>query len=431
MKVNKNLFALGFTIVAGLVWSSVEAGKAAPGRRLIVKEINGEAVTERDIEIKSRIIALSMGRQYTEDFAQSIREQVIEALINDSVKLQELNRIKKQIRRTELIPDKQVMGSIQNIAKRAGLELDAFKRLLEKHGIPFEVFKKQIFLQVAWNAIMHEMFANNIEISDAEALKEQDVIRKQLTQRAYLLSRIYLPVESDEDEKRTKALAHKIHSTLMSGPTSNFPMLAQQFSKAPEAVNGGWLGWVTENQISIHEARLANSVAVGVASSPINIGNAYVILMVHGKKDEGEKLVHEVKLQKVMMRAPGGQITSDEEARSVFAEAQKLKARMDPLSRIAEIASTSPNIELGPVEEVSLDEIAPQLKGVIEKLPAKSISEPMLFPQGALLIVVWDKVSKVMAPPPLVDIKNMLTERRLSMIAEQYFRDLKRMAYIN
>ncbi|MDR1032255.1 MAG: peptidylprolyl isomerase [Holosporales bacterium] len=431
MKVNKNLLALAFTIAAGLAWSSAKAEKAASGRRVIVKEVNGEAITERDIEIKSRIIALSMGRQYTEDFAQSVREQVIEALISDNIKFQELNRIKRQIRRAELIPDKQVMSSIQNIAKRAGLELDAFKRLLEKHGIPFEAFKKQIFLQVAWHTIMHEMFANNIEASDAEAIKEQDAIRKQLTQKAYLLSRIYLPIESDKDEKRVKAMAHKIHGTLMSGPISNFPMLAQQFSKAPEAVNGGWLGWVTGSQISIHEARLANSVAVGAVSSPINIGNAYVILMAHGKKDEGEKLVHEVKLQKVIMHAPGGQITSDDEARSVFAEAQKLKARMNPLSRIAEIASISPNIELSPVESVSLDEITPQLKGIIEKLPAKSISEPMLFPQGAILIVVWDKVSKVMAPPPLADIKNMLTERRLSMMAEQYFRDLKRMAYIN
>ncbi|MDR1475256.1 MAG: peptidylprolyl isomerase [Holosporales bacterium] len=432
MRSNKILTS-AFLIVTGVTWQLAYAERhdSAKDLRVIVKEVNGEAITENDIEMRSRIIALSMGRQYTKDFAASVRTQVLEVLVNDMVKRHEISRVKKRIKRTEIVSKKNVLRAIDNIAQRAGFDTSAFKRMLEKHGIPFEVFKEQIMIQMAWSAIVNDMFASNIEISDNEALKEQESIRKQLNQKAYLLSRIYLPVEREEDAGKIRALVGQIYGRLAGySGSANFPMLAQQFSRAPEAVNGGWLGWVTRDRLSVQEARVVDSLALNTVSEPVNIGNAYVILMLHEKKEEGEKYVTEIKIQKVMLRASGGQITSDVEAQSVFNEAQRLKERMSPVSKIVDIASASSNIELGPIETVAFDEMRPQLKRLIEKAPAKSVSDPILFPQGAILVIVWDRNSRVIAPPPLEAIKDTLIEKRLGMMSEQYFRELKKMAYI-
>ncbi len=393
----------------------------------LVAEVNNEAVTPYDIETKIRLMALSMGRQYSLDFDKSVREQALESLIDDIIKFQEISRVQKMIKRSEIMSNAEIDRAVSSIAKRAGLDDKSFQQMLEKNKVPFAFFRRQIYVQTAWNSMIRSMFGQNTEVSDDDAMREQDLIRRELADKMYLVSRIYLPID-DENENKIRLRAQNIKNRINEG--GNFAMLAQQFSRSSESSNGGWLGWVVKSRMSSQEVSALDVLPVGSTSEPIKVGNAYVIFMLHGKKYEGEKKINKIKFQRLILKADGGQITSEDEARNIYARAQDLRTKVKNLDKLIDVSSSVRNVKLGAVENVSSDDIPMQLNEVLSKMEPKSISEPMLFPQGAMMFVLWARETSIMEPPSIQEIKNMLMEKRLAMMAERYFRELKKTAYI-
>jgi peptidyl-prolyl cis-trans isomerase SurA len=125
---------------------------AAQGVAVIV---NGDPVTNFDVEQRSKLIKLSSPKTPT-------RTEVIEELINEKLKIQLLRRFN--------IPDvdKEVDNAFTNMARRMRATPAQFTENLSKQGLQIETLKSRMKADIIWTQIIRGRYQSSFQFSEAD-----------------------------------------------------------------------------------------------------------------------------------------------------------------------------------------------------------------------------------------------------------------------
>jgi peptidyl-prolyl cis-trans isomerase SurA len=117
--------------------------------------VNGDPVTQFDIEQRAKLIQLSSHKT-------APRDQVVEELINEKLKVQLLKRF--------MIDgiDKDVDAAFGNMARRMRATPKQFTENLEKQGVKLETLKSRIKADLIWGQIIRGRYQSNFQFSDQE-----------------------------------------------------------------------------------------------------------------------------------------------------------------------------------------------------------------------------------------------------------------------
>jgi peptidyl-prolyl cis-trans isomerase SurA len=125
--------------------------------------VNGEPITTYDIEQRGKFLQLITHKV-------PVRQDVLEELINDKLKVQEARHFKLEI--TEI----EVDTAFANMGKRVGLKPDQLKQVLAQSGIEAATLRARIRAEIAWSQIVRGRYASSLQIGDndiREALAAQ------------------------------------------------------------------------------------------------------------------------------------------------------------------------------------------------------------------------------------------------------------------
>lgn len=117
--------------------------------------VNGDPVTEFDIEQRTKLIQVSARRTPS-------RSEVVEELINEKLKIQLLRRFN-----IEGI-DKDVENAFSNMARRMRATPKDFTENLEKQGIKAETLKNRIKADLIWGQIIRGRYQSAFQFSDTD-----------------------------------------------------------------------------------------------------------------------------------------------------------------------------------------------------------------------------------------------------------------------
>jgi peptidyl-prolyl cis-trans isomerase SurA len=146
----------------------VIAAFAAPTRALaqhVVLVVNGEVITDYDIEQRMKFDTLSAHKP-------AVRQEVIEELIDDKLKVQVARRYKVEI------PDKEVDSSYAEMAKRMRATADQLTQILAKDGVDSETLKARIRADITWQTIIRGKFQSSLQFSEKSVLAEVETQKK-------------------------------------------------------------------------------------------------------------------------------------------------------------------------------------------------------------------------------------------------------------
>ena len=117
--------------------------------------VNGDPVTQFDIEQRAKLIQLSSHKT-------AARNEVMDELINEKLKIQLLKRF--------LIEgiDKDVDTAFGNMARRMRATPKEFTDNLEKQGVKLETIKSRIKADLIWGQIIRGRYQSNFQFSDQE-----------------------------------------------------------------------------------------------------------------------------------------------------------------------------------------------------------------------------------------------------------------------
>ncbi len=146
-------------ILAAILFGLVALGflGMTPAAAQVVLLVNGEPITAFDIEQRSKLIQLSSRKPPP-------RQEVIEALIEDKLKVQIGKRYGLEVPATE------VDNAYANIGRRMRQSPEEFTKGLERTGIRADTLKSRLRADIAWGQIVRGKFANTLQVGEKDVL---------------------------------------------------------------------------------------------------------------------------------------------------------------------------------------------------------------------------------------------------------------------
>jgi len=117
--------------------------------------VNGSPITTYDIEQRMKFNTLSTHKTAS-------RQEIIEELIDEKLKVQVLQRYKQEI------TDGEVDKAYDNMAKRMRLAPEQLTQALAHAGVDAQTLKSRIRADIAWQQIVRGKFQSSLEVRDKD-----------------------------------------------------------------------------------------------------------------------------------------------------------------------------------------------------------------------------------------------------------------------
>jgi peptidyl-prolyl cis-trans isomerase SurA len=249
-------------------------GAQAQKRQDGIAVVVGNAViTQSDINDRLGLIISSSGLPNQPDIRDRVRPQVVAMLIEEEIKRAHAKRLKLSVDPADV--DK----ALTTIAEQNRLSLAEFKKMLAARRVSVKSLRDQIEAQMMWSRVVGRELRPQITVREQDITAELERLTSLIGQNEYLLAEILLVADNRREEATLANLASRLMSELRANP-NNFPRLAQQFSRAAGAAQGGSMGWVTDNQIPKEIADKVRAATKGALIGPVKTNTGTSIILV-------------------------------------------------------------------------------------------------------------------------------------------------------
>ncbi|MCH8237071.1 MAG: peptidylprolyl isomerase [Proteobacteria bacterium] len=419
-----------FLCVLPLVFS-LWAGTAKAQEALrIAAVVNDEVISVYDLNMRMSLVILFGGFPDILKTRQRLAPRVLDALIDEELKLQEASRLKV------FVSEGEIERAISRLERLNGLEAGGLATVMSRERIKKKTLSNQIEADLGWRKLINARFGRTTQISEEEIDKVLGEIEKNKGKPEHLVSEIFLPFDQQKSEGETLDLANRLVQQIESG--ANFAALAQNFSKNSTAGRGGDLGWNMLGQLGGNlDAALVN-LQPGQASPPIRALDGYYLLLLRDRRKArglaGANAPSSiVNLQQLFLPLPENAspaaIADAMEGAKIFGT--KMKNCQD-MERMGKDIGSPLSGNLG---DIKISSLGAQQRILLRGLPPLKASPPLRTADGVIVLMVCRRQESQQPVQDIEDQRNRiytrLLDERLNLAARQHLRDLHRNAFVD
>jgi peptidyl-prolyl cis-trans isomerase SurA len=234
---------------------------------------------------------------------------------------------------------------------------------------------------------------------------------------------------SSEQVQARRARAEEAHAQL--GKNLDFRQVAAAFSDAPDALQGGAMGWRQSSRLPTLFAEALVGMRPGEVSAILRSANGFHILRLNDRRGgSAPVLVQQTRARHILIKT--NELVSESEARNRL---RALKERLDNKANFAELArvhsedaSASKGGELG---WLSPGDTVPEFERAMNLLKPGEISEPVQSPFGWHLIQVLERRTEDMSKErQRLLARQQLRGRKSDEAYQEWVRQLRDKAYV-
>lgn len=414
--------ALPRAILAALALAILAAVPALPAAAQDIQRIaaivNDEVISAQDLEQRIDVAVILSGLQNTAENRRRIRDQVLRAIITERLQLQEAARLKIPVTQDEL------NRAVTVVERQNRIPPGAFEESLRAQGIPVQSILSQIRAEVAWSKVVRRRVLPTVNISDEEIDAALNRHRQTQNQPEYLVSEIFLAVDSVQQEEEIRRTALRLAELVRA--EQNFSAIARQFSQGTTASQGGDIGWVQPGVLAEEVDAVLPRLAPGQVSDPIRTTGGYYIVALRNRRTQGEAAADPtVTLRQIALPLPAQ--ATQQDLQSLWNLANEIAGATRgcaEFERVAREVRSAGQFDLG---RVPLSALSPQARQLIEVLPVGQPSQPVRAENAVLVYMVCDRAEGGISRD---DIRDQLLQRRVELQARRILRDLRRDAVV-
>lgn len=394
----------------------------------VVAVVNTEVLTQFELNERMQIVIQQLKKQGTPLPPREVLEkQLLERIITDRVQLQFAKETGVRV------DDTQLDRALQRIAEDNRLSMEQFRATLEKDGINFSKFREDVREEIILARLREREVDNRITVSESEVdnfLGGQTARRNSETE--YNLAHILIRVPeqaSPEQIQERRARAEQALAELNGG--KDFRQIAASYSDAPDALQGGVLGWRSGGQLPTLFTEALGEMRPGNASAILRSPNGFHILKLLDKRSKDVPLVvQQTHARHILIKTT--ELVSEADARQRM---RQLKERLDNGAGFAELArlhsedgSAAKGGDLG---WISPGDTVPEFERAMNALKPGQISEPVQSPFGWHLIQVLERRSEdVSRERQRMQARQELRVRKSDEAYQEWLRQLRDRAYV-
>ncbi len=243
------------------------------GREMgIAAVVNQDAVSYDDLAGRLRLIIASSGLPDNAETRARLTPQIMDSLIDEQLMSQEAKRQNINITEAE------ISQGFAQLAQNNKMKPDQFQQAIKNSGIDVNTMRTQIRAQMGWSKVIQKVMRPQISITDADIDEYIARLERSKGKTEYLVAEIFLPVDAAAKDGNVRGLAAKLVSEIRANKAPFFKV-AQQFSKAPGADQGGDRGWVGQGALQNELDAAIKTMKKNDVSDPIRTEGGYHILL--------------------------------------------------------------------------------------------------------------------------------------------------------
>ena len=400
--------------------------QVAPQGNRIVAVVNGDVVSRADIVGRARLFALNAGIAVAPEVLDRLTPQVTRLLIDERLRLQEVQR------RRLPITDAEIAEAIGELERRNNLQPGGLKAQLAQVGVQPRVLYDQIRTQIGWGRLLRQQLGPSAQPTDAEVEAAVRAAQARAGQPEYQVSEIFVPVDDPATEGETRRFVEEVIRQLRSG--TPFPVAATQFSQAQTALQGGDLGYVRRDELEPEVAAVVERMPAGAISNPIRVPGGFQIVALRSKRESGRDMATMISLRQAYFPFSStlDQNNPTQQQRDQVDRAQKLAQDAKTCNAVEQAATRSGGGERpSDPGQIRLETVTPPpLRTLLQGLQPGKASQPILTPEGVMVMMVCSREQRNLAETTPEQLKTQLLRDRVENLSRRLQRDLRRRANI-
>lgn len=394
----------------------------------IVAVINDEVITQQELQARVDFAFGQLRKQGTPLPPRTdVERQLIERLINDKVQIQHAREIGLRV------DDAELDRAVARIATENKLSLPQLQATLEKDGVLFSKFREDIRSEITLSRLRDREVAQKIVVTETEI---DNFIQGQETQKGQIdefdVSHILVSVpENAAPEQLQSRRARAEQALIQIKGGADFRQVAAAYSDAPEALQGGALGWRPADRLPGLFVDALRPLKAGELTDLLRSPNGFHILRLNDRRGgQPPIMVQQTRARHILIKT--NELVSETEARNRLLV---IKERLDNKADFAELArSRSEDTSAsrgGDLSWLSPGDTVPEFEQAMNALKINEISQPVKSPFGWHLIQVLEHRTQDMTREGRrFNARQALRERKTDEAYQEWVRQLRDRAYV-
>jgi peptidyl-prolyl cis-trans isomerase SurA len=389
----------------------------------ILAIVNGEPVTSYELEQRIALLTDATNIEVNDSNRQRIRDDALQMLIDETLKDQSALRANPNVRSVALAKANEFIEATFATETKTGA------KVLRDRGIDPATVKSKYFTDLVWadflRSTYRDKFAVIAEKIDAELIR----LEKNASQPQIKLSEIVLTPGPNRSIEQTLALANEMVVAVRKG--ANFNAIAQQYSVAGSAKQGGRIGWVVISRLPELFSEAVISIADGAVSDPISLDGTIYIFRREAERKKGlaDESQTRISLVRAIFPLPTNATNADR-----LEAAARIERDTETINSCEEMQALNDSYgsqTASKLDEIVLADLAPQMQKLVKELEDKQPSEPIAFDEGVATMMVCKRSKPKLNLPTRKEIEQTMLDKLFGTLSERYLLRLRRNAIID
>jgi len=420
--------AIGFLPGIGETAQDPEPAVRSNALDRIVAIVNNDIITRVELDRESKMAIDTLRRQGTPlPDHEVLDKQLLERLITKNV-------LTQYARMTGLrVADADLDQALERIAVENKLAPAALRQAVEQTGVPFDRFREDVRGEMLISRLREREVESRVTVTDAEIqsfLRTQEAQTEKIDE--YNLSHILVsvPEQASPDElKARRARADTALAQLKKG--TDFRQVAASYSDAPDALQGGSMGWRQAGRLPTIFVQALQGMKIGDVSDVLRSPAGFHLLKLADKRgNDTPIIVTQTHARHILIRL--NEVVSESDARHRLEE---LKDRVEHGADFSELARLHSDdttaAKGGDLGWVSPGDTVPDFERAMDATKPGAVTDPFKSPFGWHIVQVLERRQQDMSQDrQRVSARQAIRSRKSDEQWQEWVRQQRDKAYI-
>ncbi len=354
----------------------------------VVAVVNNDVVTKIDLEREVSIARQTLRRQGTAlPAGDMLEKQMLERLVAKSV-------LTQQARQSGIrVSEGDVDVAVERIAAENKISVAALRAAVEQDGIPFDRFREDLRGEILLARLRDREVESRVTVTDAEIqsfVRAQDAQPEKIDEYNLAHIVVQVPERASPDELALRrARAEEALRQVRAG--TDFRQVAASYSDAPDALQGGEMGWRSPGRLPTLFVEALGKVKVGEVSDIVRSPAGFHILKLIDKRGNNTPVVVEqTRARHILIRL--NEVVSETEARNRLNDLQDRVENGADFTELARLHSDDASAARGgDLGWISPGDTVPEFEQAMKRLQLGRVSEPFKTAFGWHIVQVLER----------------------------------------
>jgi peptidyl-prolyl cis-trans isomerase SurA len=398
----------------------------------IVAVVNKEVITASELAEAVASAERHLRRRGTQLPARELLEgQMLERLVLDKAQLQ-------LARETGIRVDEiQLDRAVQRIAEQNRMTLAEFRAALERDGVPFDAYREDLREQIILSRLREREVSDRIQVSDGEIDLYLADSKSPAERVEFNLAHILVRIPEQASPDRVDAARGRAEKAMVEARGGgDFGRIAASYSDAPDALQGGVLGWRAQDRLPDLFVGALSKMKPGDISDVLRSpAGFHVVKLVErrgigGAPDPGGSM-QQTRLRHILVRSSES-VSEADARRRLLALRERIVGGGADFGEMARVHSEDGSAARGgELDWLHAGETVPDFERAYLDLRINEVSEPVRTPFGYHLIQVLERRSADMSSERRrMQARQALRERKSDDAYQEWLRQLRDQSYV-